>query len=112
MKNKKGDIPITILVIGVVAVCVLTIFSFVFADSKQRETFAGAGLIEAMYSFEEENRLANSEEIKGFVERELFAIASGGWTTIRRKGNVIKGFYSPLNYDKDKSLISIEYTPK
>lgn len=32
MKNKKGDIPVTILVLGVVVICILAILSF-FASS-------------------------------------------------------------------------------
>ena len=47
--NRKGDIPITILVIGVIAVCILTIFSFMMSKSDIDETFVGAGLIETIY---------------------------------------------------------------
>ena len=37
--NKKGDIPVTILVLGVVLVCILTIASFYFSIIKISKNF-------------------------------------------------------------------------
>ncbi|MDP2628751.1 MAG: hypothetical protein Q8P15_02550 [Nanoarchaeota archaeon] len=39
MKNKKGDIPITILVLGIVAVCILAIVSFYASSWKVQKNF-------------------------------------------------------------------------
>lgn len=39
MKNKKGDIPITILVLGIVAVCILAIVSFNVSLLKVQKNF-------------------------------------------------------------------------
>ena len=38
-KNKRGDIPVTILVLGVVAVCILAIISFFFSTAKVKSGF-------------------------------------------------------------------------
>tara|TARA_Y100000310_G_scaffold303088_1_gene341089 strand:+ start:2736 stop:3059 length:324 start_codon:yes stop_codon:yes gene_type:complete len=52
--NKKADISIVILVLGVVAICILTIFSFVGEKNEREGDFLGIGLIETMNSIEEE----------------------------------------------------------
>lgn len=44
--NKQGDIPVTILVIGVFGICVLAILSFNFSISSGRVSLAGPYLIE------------------------------------------------------------------
>lgn len=46
IKNKKGDIPVTILVIGVFVVCTLAIFSFIHASLVINKSFVGVGLME------------------------------------------------------------------
>jgi len=38
-KNKKGDIPTTLLVIGVIALCGLAIFMFLNSLNKSRDSF-------------------------------------------------------------------------
>ena len=37
--NKRGDIPVTILVMGVVAICILTIVSFYISDRAAKKGF-------------------------------------------------------------------------
>ncbi len=39
INNKKGDIPVTILVLGVVLICILTIASFFFASYHVNKNF-------------------------------------------------------------------------
>ncbi|MEN7982192.1 MAG: hypothetical protein ABFQ65_01980 [Nanoarchaeota archaeon] len=45
MKNNKGDIPITILVIGVFAVCTLAVLSFISSTINLRNSFVGVDII-------------------------------------------------------------------
>lgn len=52
--NKKADLSIMILVIGIVAVCILTILSFVGSNYERNTDFLGIGLIETMDSISEE----------------------------------------------------------
>ena len=61
IKNKKADISIIILVLGVVAISILTIFSFVGFDNEREGDFLGIGLIETMNSIEEEIKFVNAE---------------------------------------------------
>lgn len=55
LKSKRGDIPITILVIGVLLVCALALFSFFSSTLKIRNSFVGIGLVEKLDSQIEEN---------------------------------------------------------
>ena len=54
IKNKKGDIPVTILVLMVVLVCVLAIFSFIYSRTASKDYFSVTGLIETVKAFSEE----------------------------------------------------------
>ena len=46
LRNKRGDIPITILVIGILAICTLAIFSFYFSDRSVETALSSVGVIE------------------------------------------------------------------
>ncbi len=50
MKNKKANITITILVLGVLAVCILALISFISSKAHTEESFGGIKLIEKMNS--------------------------------------------------------------
>ncbi len=45
MKNKRGDVPVTILVIGVFVVCGLAIGSFVYSSVLMNKSFEGVDLV-------------------------------------------------------------------
>ncbi len=55
MKNKKGNLPIIILVLGVLAVCGLALLSFYASNLKISNNFSGIKLIEKINSQIEEN---------------------------------------------------------
>ena len=46
IKNKRGDIPVMLLVIGVVGICTLAIISFYISDKNVRGGFEALELIE------------------------------------------------------------------
>lgn len=46
MRNKKGDIPITVLVIGVFAICVFAIISFHIADNDVKDSISSVSAVE------------------------------------------------------------------
>ena len=50
MKNKRGNLPIIILVLGVLAVCSLALLSFYNANLKISNDFSGVKLIEKVNS--------------------------------------------------------------
>ncbi len=45
-KNKRGDIPVTILVVGVVAICIMAIFSFYFSSQSVKNSLNSVGIIQ------------------------------------------------------------------
>ena len=58
-KNKRGDIPVTILVIGVFVVCTLAILSFINSNLSISKTFVGTDLMEKANIDIERNQLTN-----------------------------------------------------
>jgi len=84
--NKRGDISITILVIGVLLLCVLALFSFYSSAIRTRNTFVGIGLIEKMNSQIEEN---------SFYGRPL------GTEDSEFEGNI----YSAIDYAKQNRVV-------
>jgi len=47
-RNRRGDIPITILVIGIILVCILALISFLSSTTKVKNSFVGIGVLEKM----------------------------------------------------------------
>jgi len=124
IKNKRADIPVTILVLGVVGVCILTIISFVNSGNDVSEDFLGIGLIETMLSIQEELSFYSNPETEftsgDYDERfergnvEIFIggsnVISGSYTTTEQR------FIRGCNKDWfeflkkcPKELIRIEY---
>ncbi len=48
MEFKKGDIPITILVIGIFVVCTLALINFITATIKEKNSLVGVNLMQKM----------------------------------------------------------------
>ena len=102
--NKRADISIVILVLGVVAICILTIFSFVGVNNERKNDFLGIGLIETMNSIEEELKFYKSPSKfkSGDYENNVF---ERGNVIIEISGNILKGYYP----DKEKRMVFVEY---
>ena len=68
--NKKADISITLLVIGVFAVCTLALISFFYSSVQLRNSFFGLDLVEKItadmdkITFSQKDQLKNLPEIK------------------------------------------------
>ncbi len=75
LKNKRGDIPITILVIGILAICILAIFSFYSSDRNVKDDFSSVGVIEKVLIVKEKISLYNkSLEFTQDEIEEIFGI--------------------------------------
>lgn len=61
-KNKKGDIPTTLLVIGVIALCMLALFIFITSLNKTKGSFEDIGEIEKANMEVEERSLDQYNE--------------------------------------------------
>jgi hypothetical protein len=88
--NKKGDLPVTILVIGVFAICGLALLSFFNSTIQIKKSFVGIDLMEEMnYKIEEGNFLGKPAD-DFYLEK-----------------NATKGF---LWWSEDVVVFSVKYT--
>ena len=69
LKNKRGDIPITILVIGVLAICALTIFSFYSSNRSFKNTLDSIDVIEKILI--EKEKISLYEKSLEFTQEEI-----------------------------------------
>ena len=110
--NKRADIPVTILVIGVVGICILAILSFVGSNNDKEANFLGVGLIETMLSIEEELNFHEETEFEGDYGKAF----ERGNVKIVLNSNEMIGNYSITERDfpnifttKEKVLVWVEY---
>jgi len=71
--NKRGDIPVTILVLGVVVICVFAILSFFISNKSVNSSFSAVDAVEGASIIKEkislyENLGYNKEEIKTILD--------------------------------------------
>jgi hypothetical protein len=64
MTNKRGDITITILVIGVIVICGLAVYSFFSSMVQTRNSFIGIGIVDKM-NMQVEDKIFNGESPDG-----------------------------------------------
>jgi hypothetical protein len=88
--NKKGDLPVTILLIGVFFVCTLALLSFFYSSYVIHKSFVGIGMVEKANAQIEANNLDHF-----YVYRNKRVI-SPEW-----------GF----DWMKEKIIFSMEYNP-
>jgi hypothetical protein len=90
LKNKKADVPVTVLVLGVFAVCTLAMLSFINSDRNLEKSFIGVEIIEKVNIDIERNNLDHHyiEE----TERKIVPKLIGKWI-------------------EEKIIFSVEYNP-
>ena len=86
--DKRGDLPVTILIIGVFVVCTLALFSFIYSSYLINKSFVGVEVIENANIQIETHNLQHF-----YVEKNATKI-SPGWN---------------LNWIKEKTIFSVEY---
>jgi len=93
MKNRKGDIPITILVILVAAICVLAILSFLNSKDKVQSNYLGLDAFEELNSDVEKYYFyLNADYSREDAAEEIGADIEGGTLVldkIRKSGDEI-----------------------
>ncbi len=89
MNNKKGDIPLTVLIIGVFAVCILAVFSFIYVSYKINKSFVGIEIMEKANAQIEENQL---DHVYLYKKITKFSLDWGNWL-------------------KERIIFSVEYNP-
>ena len=100
IKNKRADIPVMILVLGVVAVCGLAILSFTFSIDPVKN-YLGVGLIEEMNVMMEKYYFYSG--LSGFGEERAESILGV------KKDKEGKRFLYLEKKEGDKVLVSVKY---
>lgn len=91
--NKRGDLPVTILVIGVLVVSTLALVSFLHSSSKFGKVFQGIDLIE------EANAKIEAGNLNTFyIEKKVNKFSPG-----------FEG--EDFSWTKEKIIFSVEYNP-
>ena len=93
MKNKKGNLPIIILVLGVLAVCSLALLSFYNSNLKVSNNFVGVKLIE---------KLNSQIEINSYQEKPVDDLHEEKKT---------RTFNFKDDFLKKKTIFSVTYNP-
>ena len=88
--NKRGDLPVTILIIGVFGVCILAIFSFVYSSYKIHTSFIGVEIMEKANLQIEANSLNHL-----YLDKKVTKL-SPEWG---------------LDWFKERIIFSVEYNP-
>jgi len=98
--EKKANVPVTILVVGVFVVCTLAIISFVLAKSNTGEDFIGVKLVE----------LVNSQFEDFLVHKDLSRVDTkkldDGTRVLYLEQTKTTGF---LFWQKERVVFSVEY---
>ena len=108
MKNKRADIPVTILILGIVTICTLTITSFLRVSLREKQEFYGIGLIETVLSVEEEFAFYKINSISDASYEDILKNpgAELGIVGISLNGNQIIGEYKK----QGKTFAKVTYT--
>jgi hypothetical protein len=89
-KNRKGDVPITLLVIGIFVVCTLALLTFIYSDVQTKSSFSGIGVMEQ----------ANLDIEKGNLNHYY----------LEKKAKRIVPSFS-LDWIREVVIFSVEYNP-
>ena len=88
--NKRGDLPVTILIIGVFAVCTLALLSFFYSSYQIHKSFVGVEMIEKA------NVQIESHNLEHFYIYKNVTKISPEWGS---------------GWLKEKIIFSVEYNP-
>ena len=90
IRNTRGDIPVTLLVIGVFVVCALAMISFINAERTSEKTFIGVQIMEKVNIDIEKGNLDHH-----YVE-DVRTVVVPDWS---------------FNWIRKKLVFSVEYNP-
>ena len=95
--NKRADIPVTILVMGVFLICGLAISSFAISVSLNKKHPIGTGLFEEIHSDVEKFYFYLEEKPdKGVAAKKIDAEFNGNQLIIQKSNEIIS-----INYTKN-----------
>jgi hypothetical protein len=102
--NKRGDVTVTMLVIGVFAVCTLALISFFQSSVEIRNSFVGLDLVEKMNADIESYGFSQKDNLKDLAETN-----KDGLNLFSEEKKTTTGFWL---WEKEKTLFYLGYNPK
>ncbi len=102
-KNKKADVPVTILVIGVIAVCALALLSFLSSSFKLEQSFTGVSAMEELNAKINEYHFYKNMGVSEEQINQALNITEGCLEEYRISTSM-------LPWKKDEFLFSVKYT--
>ena len=110
--NKKGSIPIVLLVIGVFAVCCFALFTFLMADFNANTSFVGVNVMKNLtQNIEEYNSYKNVKNISESKLSLMFNLKNIDGKKCFYYEERDKKAFSYLQGDYGNLLFSVEYCP-
>lgn len=91
--NKKADITVTVLTIGIIAVCFFALLSFYISDLSTSKNFEGIGSIEKVNVRAEKGEGAEDCDLGGCYKEEIWG--KWRWYHVREKKLLFKVEYYP-----------------
>ena len=107
MRNKKGDIPIVVLVLGVFFICMMILGSFYFFQNRMNRTFIGTDVIERAIVIEDKYYFYNN--LGKFSEQEIEEILGIQRDEQGNKYVFIETKSPPGLFVKEKVVASVKY---
>ena len=105
--NKKGDIGITLLVVGTFAICTFALLTFFTSNFSTSNSFGGLSSVNQLNSMVEENNFYKAMEINKDVRKTFFELEEIEGKTKFYLEKKAKKFV--ILSDKMKLIFSVEY---
>lgn len=110
--SKKGGIPVTLLVIGVFAICCFALLTFLIADFKATTSFAGVNVMKNLtQNIEEYNSYKNIKNISEDKLSIMFNLKEINEQKCFYYEERDKKAFSRLQGDYGSLVFSVQYCP-
>ena len=94
--SKRGDVPVTILVIGVIVICFLAVLSFYISNKRVADSFKNIGFVEQASVIGE--KISLYKESLGFSDAEITEVF-GIKTDPLRRAILLEDKHISVRYD-------------
>lgn len=103
--NKKGNIPVTILVLGIFAICGFALLTFFISDFDVSNSFGGIGLLEKVNSHADEYVFYKNQGISQERLDSYFNLTTEGTNKVMELEERSSGLFSGNNF-----VFSVKYS--
>ncbi len=109
MRNKKGNLPIVLLVIGVFAICSLALLTFLIADFKINNSFFGIGIMMDLNEDIDEYSFFFDQGVPKEKLKQIYNLSEDGENFVFYREEKVSGALFKKGVKKDDILFSVKY---